>query len=170
MILDKFPTREALRSYLLSMPYGEWGSTDVIAAREVLAYTQEDLANALGYTRQGIGKIEADGPSRVFEFAARYLLVVDVDRIPTKEMRVPLLTGEAELLSEGVIPVLMIEPTGSIAKVAWVRDRSQVPIFTGPGPAGRPTPAELREELVDLVAADGSAKRTRAFVIVPTWL
>jgi DNA-binding XRE family transcriptional regulator len=169
-VTKEIPDREAMRSYLLSMSYGEWGPTEVTIAREVLGYTQEDLANAVGYTRQGIGRIEAEGPSRVFELAVRYLLVIDVERIPTKNLRVPLLEGEADLLSTGVIPVLMIEPTGSIRKVAWVYERSQVPIFTGPGPAGRPAPAETREELVDLVGADGVAKRTRAFVIVPTWI
>jgi DNA-binding XRE family transcriptional regulator len=160
----------ALKSYLMSIPYGEWGPVDVSMARGVLGYTQEDLANAVGYSRQGIGKIESEGPTRVFELAVRFLLKLDNDRIPTKNLRVQFSESDAIFLSSNAVPVLMVEPTGSVATIAWVMDRSGVPHFTTPGPGGQRSAAETREELIDLVAADGTVHRTRAFVVVPSWL
>src|SRR5260370_19894723 len=79
---------EIRRSSLLGVPYGQWSPSDVAEAREILHFTQQDLAYALDYTRQGVGKIEGGGPvPRVFELAVRFLLIVDKHRIPPTKIR-----------------------------------------------------------------------------------
>lgn len=62
---------------LLAMSPAEWSSHDVRMARTLLGLSQEAFAELIGYTRQGIGKIEAADtpPERVVVLAARGLLI-----------------------------------------------------------------------------------------------
>ncbi len=64
------------RDYRDIIPAGDWTHSDFVAARDILGLTQDQLAAELGYTRQGIGRIERNlGPvTRVMQLAMTYLL------------------------------------------------------------------------------------------------
>jgi DNA-binding XRE family transcriptional regulator len=162
---------ELRRSSLLAIPYGQWGRSDVAEAREILHFTQQDLAYALDYTRQGVGKIEGGGPvPRAFELAVRFLLIVDKHRIPTDKIRLPLGDEVARFLDDDAIPVLLVDQTGKVEIKAWVYDRSGIPHFVERDASGRLSSCETRDETIEFVSEGGSIRIASAFVLVPVWL
>ena len=63
--------------YLLALPDGEWTSADVDFARELLALTQPEFAEKIGFSRPAIAKVEGGAkPGPGMEDAIRKLLAL----------------------------------------------------------------------------------------------